>query len=166
MPQYDNIFVTPVYGPLSTNQYPGVIPPHHSATLSGRRPNPPQYYPADNSSQFANARYEFMRAPVRICNPLAQTTKYTAPAASSMLTSARKRLAVGKSSYKQGLPDSAELSYRNYNTNDVKTALRMVRSGGCVAPKKKGAIQNTSLRNGQTCGWGATVRQNTTFSTF
>jgi len=33
-------------------------------------------------------------------------------------------------------------------------------SGGCVAPKKKGAIQNTSLSNGQVCAWGSIVRQN------
>jgi hypothetical protein len=33
-------------------------------------------------------------------------------------------------------------------------------SGGCVAPKKKGAIQNTSLSNGQVCECGSIVRQN------
>ena len=160
MPQYDNIVVTPVYGPLSTNQYPCVIPPHNLGALPGRHPNPPQFYPSDNSSQFANARYEYSRAQVKQNNPLAQSTKYIAPAASSMFTSSRKRLAVGKSSFKQGLPNDALLSYKNYNTNDVKTSLRMVRSGGCVAPKKKGAIENYSLRNGQVCAWGSVVRQN------
>jgi hypothetical protein len=163
MPQYDNIFVTPVYGPLS-HQYPHTAPSHNAGALPGRHPNPPQFYPADNSSQFANARYEYSRVSSKYSNTngsvaLAQSNKYIAPTASSMFTSARKRLAVGKSSYKQGLPDSALLSYKSYNTNDVKTALRMVRSSGSVAPKKKGAIQNTSLRNGQVCAWGSVVRQ-------
>ena len=29
-----------------------------------------------------------------------------------------------------------------------------------AAPKKKGAIENQSLRNGAVCGWGSIVRQN------
>lgn len=161
MTQYDNIVVTPVYGPLSTNQYPGSMRPHNLGALPGKHPNPPQYYPSNNSSEFANARHEYARIAVAATamNRLGQSTKYIAPASSSMLTSARKRTAVGKSSYKQGMPDAALLSYKNYNKNDVKTAIQRARSRGYVAPKKIGAIENNSLRNGQICAWGSYARQ-------
>jgi hypothetical protein len=152
MTQYDNIVVTPVYGPLSTNQYPGAMPPHNSGVLIGRHPNPPQFYPADGSSNFSNARHEYARVVTRA--PVS-STKYIAPVQSSMHVCARKREAVGKSSYKQGLPDSSPLSYKGYNVNDSNKALRVARSHGCVAPKKKGAIQNSYSTVG---GWGSIVR--------
>lgn len=152
MTQYDNIVVTPVYGPLSTNQYPGAMPPHNSGVLTGRHPNPPQFYPADNTSNFSNARREFLRVATRV--PIS-ATKYVAPMQSSMHVCARKRASIGKTSYKQGLPDSAPLSYKAYNANDARHALRTVRGGGCSAPRKKGAIQNTYSSVG---GWGSIVR--------
>jgi len=152
MTQYDDIVVTPVYGPLSTNQYPSVMPPHNLGALSGRHPNPPQFYPADSSSNFANARREYARVATRV--PISNT-KYIAPTQSSMHVCARKREAIGKVSYKQGLPDSAPLSYKGYNVNDARHALRVARSHGCTAPKKKGAIQNTYSHVG---GWGSIVR--------
>lgn len=161
MTQFDDIVVTPVYGPLSTNQYPPVSGVHNLGVLTGLRPNPPQFYPANGASEFSNARHEYFRTASRqINNPYAHSTKYIAPQCSSLFTSARKRVAVGKSSYKQGLPNSAPLSYKNYNTNDVKNALRYTRGGGCVAPAKKGSIYNYSLKNGQVCAWGSLVRQN------
>ena len=91
---------------------------------------------------------------------LSQSTKYIAPTSSSMYISTRKAQAVGKSSYKQGLPASAPMSYKSFNTNDVKSALRFSRAGGCVAPAKKGSIFNTSLCNGRVCAWGSLVSQN------
>ena len=48
----------------------------------------------------------------------------------------------------------------NWNLSGTKSSIRRARSGGCVAPKKKGSIYNTSLNNGQSCGWGSIVRQN------
>lgn len=153
MTQYDNIVITPVYGPLSTNQYPNAAPPHNLGVLTGRRPNPPQYYPADGTSTFVNARREYFR--VSSAGPVSNT-KYVAPVSSSMYVCARKREAVGKTSYKMGLPNSAPLSYKSYNMNDVKTALRSSRNHGSVAPKKKGAIQNPNVHIG---GYGSLVRQ-------
>jgi hypothetical protein len=152
MTQYDDIVVTPVYGPLSTNQYPCAMPPHNSGALPGRHPNPPQFYPADGSSNFSIARREYARVSTR--EP-ASNTKYIAPVQSSMYVCARKREAVGKASYKQGLSDSALLSYKGYNVNDANHARRVARSHGCVAPKKKGATQNTYSNVG---GWGSIVR--------
>ena len=84
---------------------------------------------------------------------------YIQPVDSSLHIQKMRAMAVGKSSYKQGLPSSAPLSYKNYNTNDVKTALRSSRAGGCVAPAKKGSIFNTSLCNGRACAWGSLVSQ-------
>jgi hypothetical protein len=85
---------------------------------------------------------------------------YIAPVASSMHIDKLKRNAVGKSSYKVGLPQAAPISTKNYYPSGTRTSLRRARSGGCVAPKKKGAIENTSLSNGRVCGWGSLVRQN------
>jgi hypothetical protein len=152
MTQYDDIVVTPVYGPLSTNQYPGAAPPHNLGAIPGRHPNPPQFYPADGSSVFSNARREYARVASR--TPVS-STKYIAPTQSSMHICARKREAIGKVSFKQGLPLSAPLSYKGYNINDAKHALRAARSHGCSAPKKKGAIENTYRNVG---GWGSIVR--------
>jgi len=135
MTQYSNIVITPVYGPLS-HKTPGAIPYHSNGVLSGVRPNPPKFGCADSGNECSVARNEFMRA--RATPYTAPTNKYIAPQASSMFTSARKRAAVGKSSYKVGLPAETEVTYKSFNKNDVQSALRKVRGGGCVAPKKAG----------------------------
>ena len=134
MTQYDDIVITPVYGPLSTNQYPRVMLPHNLGALQGIHPNPPQYYPSNNSSEFTNARHEYSRVVSSgpLSGRLAQSTKYIPPGSSSMQTSAKKRVAVGQSSYKQGLPNDAQLSYKSYNQNDARTAIRRARSRGYV----------------------------------
>ena len=69
-----------------------------------------------------------------------------------------KSNAVGQSGYKVNLPNSAPISTKSYYPSGTRTTIKRVRSGGCVAPKKKGAIQNYSLSNGKTCGWGSIVR--------
>lgn len=52
------------------------------------------------------------------------------------------------------------MTYKNYNRNDVRSALRFARAGGCVAPAKKGSIFNHSLvNNDHGAGWGALPRQ-------
>jgi len=158
MTQYDDIIVTPIYGPLTTNNYPNVLPTHNLGVLFGKHPNPPQFYPSDNSSQFSNARHEYSRTATSLKNPYLYKNKYIAPSSCSLHTSTRKREAVGKSSFKQGLPYTDALSYKSHNSNDVKTALRVTRSGGCVANKKKGSIFNNVLHTGHINGWGSGVR--------
>ena len=174
---------SPIIGPIS-HRTPLQMHNHTMGVLYGRHPNPPQFSPADGASEFSNARYQYSRtasypqatqtgtrefantrptsvfvAGTQRSYLLSQSTKYIAPTASSMYTSTRKAQSVGKSSYKQGLPDSAPLSYKNYNTNDVRSALQSVRGGGCVAPPKKGSIFNTSLQNNNRgVGWGSAVR--------
>jgi hypothetical protein len=175
----------PVSGPLSTNRTPLAMGKHNYGVLNGIHPNPPQFGVTDGASQFSNARHQYLRTasyaestktgtemysplkPTSVFNAgtqrsylLSQSTKYIAPTSSSMYISTRKAQAVGKSSYKQGLPASAPMSYKSFNTNDVKSALRFSRAGGCVAPAKKGSIYNTSLCNGRVCAWGSLVSQN------
>jgi hypothetical protein len=178
----------PQRGPMSTNQTPGQIPYHSYSALAGIHPNPAQFQSTDGSSQFSNARRQYQRTNTTrfnmgtgtkdYCDPgtkgplnyysaetqrqFAQSkcTKYNAPKCASLYISARKSAAVGKSSYKVGLPTSAPMSYGNIDRNDVKTRLQRARSGGCVAPAKQGSIFNYSCSNGRACAWGSLVSQN------
>lgn len=172
---------SPILGPLNSAQTPLQMAPHNLGVLTGLRPNPPQFYPSDGASQFSNARHQYFRTASANKMPrptgiqgnslpipstsvfiagtqksynVSQSTKYIAPQSSSLYLSRIKSEAVGKSSYKQGLPLEAPLSYKNYNNNDVKTALRFSRAGGAVAPAKKGSIYNTSLATVSN-PWGA-----------
>jgi hypothetical protein len=176
----------PVVAPLSTNQTPLAMPKHNYGVLVGLRPNPPQFSPADGASEFSNARSQYRRTTTTQYNMgtgtrmeapygptavysaglqksflLSQSTKYIAPKCSSMYISARKAAAVGKSSLKYGLPNSAPLSYKSYDPNDARTILGRTRRAGTVAPAKKGSIYNWSLRNNaHGAGWGGLVSQN------
>jgi hypothetical protein len=184
MTQFDDIVVTPVYGPLSTNKYPPVSGVHYLGTLNGQRPTPMQFYPyqsppyaADNT----NSRIQYVRAQAFTQHQLAlqralgkespsssfqdystnrqhpTTThmNYIAPIPSSMYVNIKKSNAVGQSAYKVGLPLAAPITTKSYYPSGTRTTLRRARSGGCVAPKKKGSIYNTSLTNGQVCAWGS-----------
>jgi len=168
-------------GPLNSSQTPNISGVHNLGVLTGVRPNPPQFYPADHASEFAQARRQYWRTassvqqqwlaqeraiasarPFRFFSqstqnayPVTGHMNYIAPPASSLYTSIVKSRAVGKSSYKQGLPPSAPLSYKNYNTNDVKSALQRIRGGGCVAPPKCSAVYNTVCTKGGICNSGA-----------
>jgi hypothetical protein len=173
-------------GPLSTSQTPGTIQYHSKGVLNGVHPNPPQYYPADGASQFAQARFQYANTATSVQQqvlarkraiargglntffslstqqlyPQTGHMNYITPPASSLHTSILKSRAVGKSSYKQGMPPSAPLSYKSYNQNDVKTILGRVRRAGCVAPAKKGSIYNRSCTvGGGICNSGAIVGQ-------
>ena len=185
---YNNYVNTPIFGPLSTNQYPGVMPYHSYGTLPGIHPNPPQFYPSQEpvyADQFTNSRHQYFRTAESVQGlakkrerailsagqgmyssnsgryyNVSNHLNYIQPVDSSLHTQKMRALAVGKSSYKIGLPDFAAYSTKSYYPSGVRSTIRRVRSGGCTAPKKKGAIENTSLRNGQVCGWGSIPRQN------
>jgi len=92
--------------------------------------------------------------------PVSSHTNYIPPIDSSLYVNIVKSNAVGQSGFKVNLPAQAPTTTKNYYPSGTRSTLRRVRSGGCTAPKKKGAIQNTSLSNGKTCGWGSIVRQN------
>lgn len=182
MTQYDDIVVTPVYGPRSTNQYPNAMPRHNLGTLSGIHPNPPLFYPSQepvNSDQFTTSRHIYARTAQsnlsfalkrekaiqspslayysyssNMYKPITTHCNYIAPQDSSLYLQRKKAMAVGKSSYKVGLPVEANYTTKNVYTSGVRSSLRRARSGGCTAPKKKGALEN-----GQVCSWGALPRQ-------
>jgi hypothetical protein len=180
---YDNYVNSRITGPLSTNQYPCAMPYHSFGTLVGIRPTPPQFYPSQtppNASQNSNMRYQFLRTAVpkkvaaiqealaKQSPPTQYTSKssqrqfavsthmnYIEPIPESMYVNIKKSNAVGQSAYKIGLPNAAPISTKSYYPSGTRSTIRRARSGGCVAPKKKGAIENYSLRNGAVCAWGA-----------
>ena len=182
---YDNYVNSRITGPLSTNQYPCAMPYHSYGTLVGIRPNPPLFYPSQEpvaADQFTNSRHQYFRTAESAKSLAVQRERslessgvfiskstqrqynvsthmnYIPPTDSSLYIQKRRAAAVGKSSYKVGLPDAAPYSTKNYYPSGTRTSLRRARSGGCVAPKKKGAIENYSLSNGQVCAWGSIVR--------
>jgi hypothetical protein len=184
--QYDNYVSAQTTGPLSTSQTPGTIRYHSYGVLNGVHPNPPQFYPADNASEFAQARHQYANTAstykqqqIARQKAIASSTggiyfsqstqkqypqtnhmNYITPPASSLYTSILKSRAVGKSSFKQGLPAYAPLSYKSYDRNDVKTILGRLRRAGCAAPAKKGSIYNrTCTAGGGICNIGAITGQ-------
>ena len=185
---YDGYVNAPITGPLSTNQTPGQIPYHSYGTLIGLRPTPPQFYSMQEpvyADMNTNSRLRYLRAQVnpkhiqqqlalgKATTPMSHYTKstgryaavsthlnYIVPIPSSSHIDIIKAQAVGQSAYKVNLPLSAPISTKNYYPSGVRTTLQRVRGGGCIAPKKKGAIENRSLSNGATCAWGSIVRQN------
>ena len=178
---YNHSLIT---GPLNTNKYPGARTPNNLGTLNGQRPTPPQFINPIFSNQGTIPRAQYMRATgISTAAKAAQNTagkltpalsyhntsnnryypvsahsNYTAPIPSSMRTSIAKSVAVGKSAYKVGLPLEDPISTKCYYPSGTRSSLRRVRSGGCVAPAKKGSIFNTSLRNNVTYAWGAMPR--------
>jgi len=183
---YSNYVNAPITGPLSTNQTPSQIPYHSYGTLTGIRPTPPQFYsmqtPVD-AQMNTNARHQYLRTSVsnqalqrqialgkaslplaHVINssqrvvPVSSHTNYIPPIQSSLYVNILKANAVGQSGYKVNLPNSAPISTKNYMPSSTRSSIRRARSGGCTAPKKKGAIQNTSLSNGSACGCGSIVR--------
>lgn len=185
---YNNYVNAPITGPLSTNQTPCQIPYHSYGTLTGIRPTPPQFYPSQEpvyADMNTNARRQYLRTSISSSVKAQQNalgklsssngytinstqrqlatsthTNYIPPMDSSLHLNILKSNAVGKNAYKVNLPNSAPISTKNYYPSGTRSTLRRARSGGCVAPKKKGAIENISLSNGHICAWGSIVRQN------
>jgi hypothetical protein len=185
---YNSYVNAPITGPLSTNQYPGIIPYHSYGVLNGIRPTPPQFYPMQEpvyAEMNSNARKQYLRTAISqtvkakqlylgkmsipqayIINssqrqvPISSHTNYIPPIDSSLYVNIVKSNAVGQTAYKVNLPNSSPISTKNYYPSGTRSTIRRARSGGCTAPKKKGAIENHSLSNGRTCGWGSIVRQN------
>jgi hypothetical protein len=185
---YNNYVNAPITGPLSTNRYPSTIPYHSYGVLAGIRPTPPQFYPMQEpiyAEMNSNARKQYLRTAISqtvkanqialgkmsvpqsyVINssqrrvPVSSHTNYIPPLQSSLYVNIVKSNAVGQTAYKVNLPIDAPTCSKSYYPSGTRSVIRRARSGGCVAPKKKGAIENHSLKNGQVCAWGALVRQN------
>lgn len=179
----------PITGPLNSSQYPLAMPYHSYGTLTGIRPTPPQFLPYQqplNSEMNVNARRNYVAATsIGVKEKFRQdeigklsppTTKvsyssqrqyaisshmnYIKPIDSSSRVDILKSRAIGKSSYKIGLPNEAPISTKNYDKSYMRSCVRRVRAGGCIAPKKKGSIYNTSLYQSGINSWGSIPRQN------
>lgn len=179
----------PIIGPLDSSQYPNAMPYHSYGILTGQRPTPPQFYPNQEpvyTEMSINARAQYLRAtalsarqkaiqdslgkmtpPITKVSystqrqyPVSSHVNYIAPIPGSMYTNIVKSIAVGKSAYKVGLPIHAPIGSKSYDTSYRRSALQRARSGGCTAPKKKGSIYNTSLRQSGINGWGTIPKQN------
>jgi hypothetical protein len=179
----------PILGPLNSSQYPCAMPYHSYGILTGQRPTPPQFFSGQepvNSDMSVNARAQYLRATAlsskqkatqdalgKLSRPITKVSyssqrqfpvsthvNYIEPIPSSMRTNIVKSIAVGKSAYKVGLPLLAPTGTKSYDTSFRRSALQRARSGGSVAPKKKGSIYNYSLTQSGINGWGSIPRQN------
>ena len=56
----------------------------------------------------------------------------------------RKRTAIGKNATRYGLVNNQPSQFRSNGRTERNSAVARVRSGGCVAPKKKGAARTCS----------------------
>ena len=180
---------TPINGPLNSSQYPCAMPYHSYGTLTGIRPTPPQFFPSQsplNSEMGVNARRQYIASTSigvkekfeqdklgKLSQPTTKVSyssqrqyaisshmNYIKPLDSSSRVDILKSRAIGKSSYKIGLPNEAPISTKNYDKSYTRSCIRRSRSGGCTAPKKKGSIYNTSLCQPRINSWGAIPRQN------
>lgn len=179
----------PISGPLNSSQFPNVLPYHNYGILTGQRPTPPQFYPGQEpvyTEMYVNARAQYLRAtslslkqkaeqndlaksssPITKVSyssqrqfPVSSHMNYIEPIPESMYLNIKKSIAVGKSSYKVGLPLSAPIGSKSFDTSIRRSALQRARSGGCTAPKKKGSIYNYSLRQSGINGWGSIPKMN------
>lgn len=64
---------------------------------------------------------------------------------SSDVTAQRRRMAIGKNASRHGLSQGQPSAYAMANVNTVNSAVRRVRSGGSVAPPKKGASAGSTM---------------------
>jgi hypothetical protein len=179
----------PIIGPLNSSQFPCTIPYHSYGILTGQRPTPPQFYPGQEpvyAEMSTNARAQYIRATslsakqkaiqdalgkesptiIKVIPssqrqvPVSTHVNYIQPIPSSMRTNIVKSIAVGKTAYKVGLPLAAPIGSKSYDTSFKRSALRRARSGGSVAPKKKGSIYNYSLTQPGINSWGSIPRMN------
>jgi hypothetical protein len=178
----------PISGPLTTNKFPFSMAYHSFGTLTGQRPTPPQFYPSQEpvyAEMNTNARSQYLRATSisalkkaeqdalgKLSLPIAKVSQssqrqyavsshvnYIEPKPSSMYTDIKKSIAIGKSAYKVGLSLESPISSKNYYPSGTRTSLRRARSGGSVAPKKKGSIYNYTLTQPGISAWGSLPRQ-------
>lgn len=129
----------PIRGPLNSSQYPLAMPSHHSGVLTGVRPTPPAFFPGQepipsDMNMLARAQYTRGMTSMNVKKAMLY------PLSAGMHVREKKTEAIGKSTYKVGLSVEAPLSSKSYDTNVRRSALRRARSGGSVAPAKKGSI--------------------------
>lgn len=107
----------------------------NNGVLTAQGAMPAKFYPSSFGSLFSNNRKAYIKD---AGGGGGSQGVHDASARTALL----RINAIGKSSTKVGLPSNAPLSFKSNDNTIRNTALQRCRSGGCVAPKKKGAIAN------------------------
>ena len=121
----------------------------NNAVLTSKMAMPQKFYPSAGDSMFSNNRQAFIK----------DAGGGQAYHDASQYIGLKKINAIGKSSTKTGLTTDAPLSFRSNEKTSRNSALARVRGGGCVAPKKKGAIRNKFRSGGGSALSGTGNRQ-------
>lgn len=182
---YNSDVSTQIRGPLSVNKCPNLISTsNNGAVQQVQYATPMQFYPSQTPPDYSytgTARNEYRRTTVsdairqaqidkgktseplgvfhystRTAKPASSHMNYFAPKDSSCHIRELKRNAIGKSSINTR---NSMLSTKSYQPSYTRSILQRARSGGCVAPAKKGAIANRTSTNGNICSWGISRTQ-------
>lgn len=120
----------------------------NNALLYGKMMMPQKFNPSDGSSSFSNARHVYNNYAYNNNSGFTPSNKERMFSGcnndQSGYIQRKKMNAVGKSS----MVRTEEISFRSNDINVVNRRLQRCRSGGCVAPPKKGAIANTFKSGG------------------
>lgn len=148
----------------------------NNAKLSSKMAMPQKFYPSAGDSMFSDARkiYRVDAMSTHNLNKLNKQDYHTSkiPATgipikhtdSSQHLYMKKAKAIGQSSQyisskKSNISEQYPLSFRAQDTTSRNSALSRVRAGGCVAPKKKGALENKFKSGGGSSLTGSGNRQ-------
>lgn len=124
----------------------------NNAQLDSKMAMPQKFYPSAGDSMFSTARKTFITEYGNGENILNKHSD------SSQYIHVKKFNAIGKSS-QLNISRENPLSFRAQDTTSRNSAIRRCRSGGCVAPKKKGALENTYKSGGSSSLSGRGNRQ-------
>ena len=108
-----------------------------NAILTGKGAMPQKFYPSVGSSMFARARRSYAR----------DAGGGKSWHSSSQHIQLKRINAIGKSSHSN---TNKDIAYSSRNVNDARRAARRARSGGAVAPKKKGYYVSPSCAGNDT----------------
>ena len=104
----------------------------NNAIINSKRSMPQKFSPSAGDSMFSRARHTYSE-------DAGGGTLLAGHYDSSQLTYLKKVNAIGKSSM---LKNTVSLQGKPKDTTVLNSSLARVRGGGCVAPKKKGALAN------------------------
>lgn len=139
----------------------------NNARLDSKMAMPQKFYPSAGDSMFSGARKIYRTDALSTHNlnkHVVNSATFPASGIPIKHTDASQHLymkkakAIGKSS-QFNISKENPLSFRAQDTTSRNSALRRVRSGGCTAPKKKGALENKFKSGGGSALTGTGNRQ-------
>ena len=132
---------SPIKGPMSTNQTPGVIENKNRGITHSKNGQPEKFASSDSTNTFSMGRKQYNEitrgSNVQVSGN--HNNKFISPVSSSMRIAMKKNIALGKGT--QNNSNNA-FSYKSDNINDVRQAMRRARSSGYVVPAKARGILN------------------------